>query len=54
MISLLISVLVILIVVYIVYLILGWLALPDPINKIVYIIVALIVILWLLRTLGLY
>lgn len=52
--SLLISLLIILVIVYILYVILGWLALPEPINRVVYIIAALIIILWLLRVLGIY
>lgn len=54
MITLLINVLIIVLVVWIIKLVLDWLALPAPINKIVYVIAALIIILWLLRTLGLY
>lgn len=54
MIALVINLLVVVLVVWILYIILGWLALPEPINKIVYIIAALIILLWLLRLLGLY
>jgi putative flippase GtrA len=39
-------------IVYVIYWILGMLALPEPIGKIVSIIVAVIVLLWILSTLG--
>jgi len=53
MISLLITLLLVAVVVYIVYLILGMISLPDPIKKIIYLVVGLIVILWLLQYFGL-
>lgn len=52
MIGVLLTVLVMMIIVYIIHLILTWLQLPEPINKIAYIILALCVILWLLQILG--
>lgn len=52
MVSLLITLLIALVVVYLVYLVMGYLNLPEPIRQVVYIIIALVVILWLLRTFG--
>ena len=52
MVSLLITLLIILVVAYVVYLVVGYLGLPEPIQRAVYIIVGLIILLWLLRTLG--
>jgi hypothetical protein len=40
------------VIIYVIYWILGMLALPEPIGKIVSIIVAVIVLLWILSTLG--
>ena len=54
MISLLITLLLFAIIVYVVYLIIGMVNLPEPIKRIVYIILAVIVLFWLLQTLGVY
>lgn len=54
MITLLINILIVVLIVWIVSIILGWLQLPAPINKVVYVIAAVIILLWLLRLLGLY
>ena len=53
MISLLITLLLVAVIVYIVYLILGMISLPDPIKKIIYLVVGLIIIIWLLQYFGL-
>ena len=53
MIEILVTLLVVAVVVYVLYLILGMLKLPEPIGSIIYIIMALVVLLWLLnRFLG--
>lgn len=54
MIELLVSLLIAAAIIYIVYLILGMIELPAPIKNIVYIILALIILLWLLKFFGLY
>lgn len=52
MLNLLIMLWIVLVVAYVVYLVVGYLSLPEPIQRAVYIIVGLIILLWLLRTLG--
>lgn len=47
--NLLITLLVVVVVVYLIQMILGMLSLPEPIGKIVYIIFALMVVIYLLR-----
>lgn len=54
MISLLITLLIGAVVLYVVYLIVGMVNLPEPIKRIVYIIIGIIVLLWLLDSFGLY
>jgi hypothetical protein len=54
MISILVTLLLGAIVLYVVYLIVGMINLPAQIKNIVYIIIAVIVLLWLLQTFGLY
>ena len=54
MISILLSLLVLAVVIYVAYLILGYINLPEPINKIVTIILGLIFLLVLLQQVGLF
>jgi hypothetical protein len=54
MISLLITLLLAAIVVYVAYLLIGMFVLPEPVKKIVYLIVGLIILFYLLNYLGLY
>ncbi len=54
MISILVSLLIAAAVIYVVYMIIGMISLPAPMKNIVYIIVALIVLVWLLSFFGLY
>lgn len=54
MISILVTLLLGAIVLYVVYLIVGMINLPAQIKNIVYIIIAVIVLLWLLSIFGLY
>jgi hypothetical protein len=41
------------VVVYLVYWILGMLSLPQPVKQVILIVVAIVALLWLLRTFGL-
>lgn len=52
MINFLIAVLILLVCLYVVKLVVDWLELPDPIRKVVLLIVGLIAVLWLLSQLG--
>lgn len=54
MMEILITLLVVAVIIYVLYLILGMVNLPAPIKNIVYIVVALIILLWLLDFFGLY
>lgn len=54
MIELLVSLLLGAVVLYVVYLIIGMVNLPAQIKNIVYIIIAVIVLLWLLSVFGIY
>ena len=49
LVGILVYVLVAVIIIWAIYLVLGILKLPEPINQIVYLIVALVVIIWLLN-----
>lgn len=54
MIALLVGLLIAAAVVYVVYLIVGMINLPAPLKNIVYIIMAIIILVWLLSYFGLY
>lgn len=54
MIELLVGLLIAAVIIYVLYLILGMVNLPAPIKNIVYIIVAVIILIWLLQYFGLY
>ena len=54
MISILVALIVIAILAYAVYTVLGMLPIPQPIKTLIYLLVALIILLWVLDAAGIY
>jgi hypothetical protein len=54
LIELLVTLLILCIVIYAVYVVLGMLNLPPPIRTLIYLLIAVVVIVWLLQRFGLY